>query len=203
MSAPQQPPAAGGAAPYQPPSGAWSVPGSAGAWSPQPAPWPAPGAWGQVTAAPVAPGRVGRQGVLLVLAGAAVGAVVAALVVTLVLVSGARELAREAGTAAGDSLAAALSEQGGPYAGGYEDEAGGLLGGFGMPPVEESPAVEPGVLGPDPVLDVYAQECFGGDLQSCDDLYYEAAPLSGYEEYGGTCGGRVKIGSVLACTELD
>jgi hypothetical protein len=31
---------------------------------------------------------------------------------------------------------------------------------------------------PDPVLDVYAQSCFLGDLQACDDLMYESAPLS-------------------------
>ena len=61
----------------------------------------------------------------------------------------------------------------------------------------------PGELGPDPVLDEYAQECFAGELQACDDLYYESPPLSAYEEYGSTCGGRVKIYTVPYCTELD
>ena len=40
-------------------------------------------------------------------------------------------------------------------------------------------------------------------LRSCDDLHVEAPPLSRYEQYGGTCGGRVELGSVHACTELD
>jgi hypothetical protein len=71
-------------------------------------------------------------------------------------------------------------------------------------PVEQSEPVPPdGLLGPDPVLDAYAQQCFDGDLQSCDDLFAESAPLSEYEEYASTCGGRVKGLSVYACTELD
>jgi hypothetical protein len=70
-------------------------------------------------------------------------------------------------------------------------------------PVEEFPAVAPGVLGPDPVLDAYAADCFGGDLQACDDLYFEAPPMSDYEEYAITCGGRVKAWAVASCTELE
>jgi hypothetical protein len=62
--------------------------------------------------------------------------------------------------------------------------------------------VEPGDLGPDPVLDTYAADCFAGDLQACDDLYYEAPPLSDYESYALTCGGRVKEYAVAACSEL-
>ena len=74
----------------------------------------------------------------------------------------------------------------------------GLLG-----PVEEFPAVSPGDLGPDPVLDEYADACFAGEFQACDDLMYESPPLSEYEEYGLTCGGRVKPYDVMACTDLD
>jgi hypothetical protein len=69
--------------------------------------------------------------------------------------------------------------------------------------VEEFPAVPPGDLGPDSVLDEYADACFAGDFQACDDLMYESPPLSEYEEYGATCGGRVKPYSVVTCTELE
>jgi hypothetical protein len=70
-------------------------------------------------------------------------------------------------------------------------------------PCRRPPRSRPDVPGPDPVLDAYAQNCFGGDLQACDDLYYESAPMSGYENDGSTCGGRVKQMTVYACTELD
>jgi hypothetical protein len=63
--------------------------------------------------------------------------------------------------------------------------------------------VPPQGLGPDPVLDGYAQQCFAGDFQACDDLFFESPPLSAYEEYASTCGGRVKIYTVPYCTELD
>lgn len=70
-------------------------------------------------------------------------------------------------------------------------------------PVEEFPAVPPADLGPDPVLDEYADACFAGDFQACDDLMYESPPLSEYEEYGATCAGRVKPYDVMACTDLE
>ena len=69
--------------------------------------------------------------------------------------------------------------------------------------LEEFPPTEPGDLGPDPVLDAYAQGCFTGDLQSCDDLYNTSPPLSDYEEYAATCAGRVKPYIVMSCTELE
>jgi hypothetical protein len=75
--------------------------------------------------------------------------------------------------------------------------------GGGLGSVERSEPVPPGDLGPDPVLDGYAQECFDGDLQSCDDLFTESPPLSDYEEYALSCGGRVKAWSVPLCTDLD
>jgi hypothetical protein len=76
-------------------------------------------------------------------------------------------------------------------------------GGPGMGPVEQFPPVEPGELGPDPVLDDYAASCFEGDLQACDDLLFESAPLSEYEPYAPSCGGRVEQYLVAACTDLE
>ncbi len=72
-----------------------------------------------------------------------------------------------------------------------------------LPPAEEFPAVPPGDLGPDPVLDGYADACFAGEFQACDDLLYESPPLSEYEEYGSTCGGRVRSYELATCTELE
>jgi hypothetical protein len=71
------------------------------------------------------------------------------------------------------------------------------------PFVPGMPVAEPGDLGPDPVLDAYAQGCFTGDLQSCDDLYNTSPPLSDYEEYAATCAGRVKPYIVMSCTQLE
>lgn len=196
MSGPTQPPAEGGGTAY-PQAGAWTAPGPAGSWVAQ-----QPPAWGP-SAPPAAPASRHRTALLL-LAGAAVGAAVAGLVAFVVLLAGAREMVVAAGASAGEGLVAAMSEDVGGvygYEHGYEEE--GALAPSGMPDPEQVPAVAPGVLGPDPVLDAYAQGCFTGDLQSCDDLLYESPPLSRYEQYAGTCGGRVEQGAVYACTELD
>jgi hypothetical protein len=72
----------------------------------------------------------------------------------------------------------------------------------GAAEVERFPAVPPGDLGRDPVLDRSAEACFTGDLEACDDLWSESAPRSRYEQYAATCGGRVKPDAVSACTEL-
>jgi hypothetical protein len=53
------------------------------------------------------------------------------------------------------------------------------------------------------VLDAYAGSCFDGELQACDDLFYESPPMSAYEEYGVTCGGRVKQFAVMSRTDLE
>ena len=39
-------------------------------------------------------------------------------------------------------------------------------------------------------LNQYAQSCYDGDMQACDDLYNESEVDSPYETYGGTCAGR-------------
>lgn len=69
-------------------------------------------------------------------------------------------------------------------------------------PVHTAPPVSPAGLGDDPVLDGYATRCHDGDLQACDDLYDRSDPMSRYEEYGMTCGGRVKPFDVEYCTDL-
>ena len=62
----------------------------------------------------------------------------------------------------------------------------GSAGGSGIPPA----TAEPDGLGDDPVLDQYAQDCYDGDMQACDDLYDDSEVGSRYETYGGTCAGR-------------
>ncbi len=73
-------------------------------------------------------------------------------------------------------------------------------------PIDRFEPVPPPVPGLDPALDAtlgqYAQRCFAEDLQACDDLFYESPPMSEYERYGATCGGRVKPFAVAACTDL-
>ncbi len=65
-----------------------------------------------------------------------------------------------------------------------ESDDGG--GGSGELPDPSSPEG----LGDDPELDALAQDCFAGDLEACDNLYFQADIDSAYETYGDTCGGR-------------
>ena len=193
--------------------------GSTGWAAADPGPWQAPG-WGAANAGWTPPGAVPppavpppaaesprRSGtvvlVLVALAGLLVGAVGAGVVMSAVFLSSAREMGEEMAAGVGEEIVSSLEES---MAESMEAFGGALMpemtvGSAG--PVEQFPPVEPGELGPDPVLDAYAQNCFGGDLQACDDLFYESAPMSGYENYGSTCGGRVKQMTVYACTELD
>jgi hypothetical protein len=65
-----------------------------------------------------------------------------------------------------------------------------------------SPA-DPSALGDDPGLDSYAQRCHDGDMEACDDLAGLGDVMSDYEQYGMTCGGRVKARAVWTCNQLD
>ncbi|WP_448625327.1 hypothetical protein [Geodermatophilus sp. URMC 64] len=70
-------------------------------------------------------------------------------------------------------------------------------------PTSTLPPADPAGLGDDPGLDGYADRCHDGDLQACDDLYTLSDPMSDYEQYGLTCGGRVKPLEVAYCTDLE
>lgn len=182
---------------WTPVGGGWPAPPFAGAPG-----YPAPGSLGHRSLAPARPVDGGRRRTALTaLAGAVAGAAVAAVVASSLFMAGAQDMGEAMGEAMGEEVADRMS-----------DELGlGLGGAFGAPypmpgssgPVEQSEPVAPGELGPDPVLDAYAQQCFTGDLQACDDLYYSSAPGSDYEEYGMSCGRRVEPGTVFVCTELD
>jgi hypothetical protein len=58
-------------------------------------------------------------------------------------------------------------------------------------------------LGDNPGLDGYALRCHDGLLSACDDLYDLSPPMSDYEQYAMTCGGRVKPFDVEYCTDLS
>ncbi|MGY1849453.1 MULTISPECIES: hypothetical protein [unclassified Blastococcus] len=206
-SSPQQP----GDPSWPAPAADWPAPGaqpvpdwaSAAAWQPTPAPLaPAPAA---------APSHRGRWAIAgAAVGGLAVGAAATTLLLSAVVLGGAEDVGRavaaELGPALTDGIregmvegSRAQMEDAGEY---LDEEMGGWYAGAPGGAVEESPPVEPGDLGPDPILDAYAQGCFDGELQACDDLMYESPPLSAYEQYASTCGGRVKAYTVMACTEL-
>ena len=56
--------------------------------------------------------------------------------------------------------------------------------------VADDPTTAIPEFGEDAALDNLARACQDGDWESCDDLYYQSAFDSGYEDYGDTCGGR-------------
>jgi hypothetical protein len=191
VSQPQQPSDAA------PPSG-WTSP--APDWGAQTPAWPAPPAPAPVPPA-VSPGRGTGSLVAAAAAGAAVlsvGILVAALLSSLLVSSVLAGRADDVGRGIGSALGESLVEQTEAVLG-----AGGLFGGYGYGPVEQTDPVPPGTLGTDVTLDGYAQECFAGTLGACDQLYAESAPFSEYERYGSTCGGRVKPLAVAYCTELE
>jgi hypothetical protein len=193
MTQPTSYPSAGGPSDlYAPPGvGGWPAPTWAPAWDVH-----APGA--HAVPAPSGPSaKTGRGAVVLALVaggGALVGAVVAGLLVAVLFAASAQDIGRGMGAEFSQSVEGLL---GVPAEGVWSSEYSGAG------PVQEYPATAPGELGPDPVLDAYADGCFEGDLQACDDLLYESPPMSDYEEYAGTCGGRVKQFAVMSCTELE
>lgn len=73
------------------------------------------------------------------------------------------------------------------WSGSDDDGDGGGSGGDSSIPAASS---EPEGLGDDAELDEYAEECYDGDMEACDDLYRESPRSSAYELYGGTCAGR-------------
>jgi hypothetical protein len=63
--------------------------------------------------------------------------------------------------------------------------------------------VPPEGLGSDPELDALAQSCYAGDMDACDDLYFESELGSDYQVYGDTCAGRQPEGTGTVCTDLE
>lgn len=206
-------------APYpgaQPPPGAahgvaptgWEAPPPpswAPLWSPSGPPVPPAPAGGPPAGTPTRP-----TGPLLLAAGGGLlaGLLGSGLVVAALFTVGAEDIGETMADRIGAAVEAAIVE-GTRVA--TEESLDGLgafpedlyHGGGPVEAPEQFPPAPPEALGPDPVLDGYARDCFGGALQACDDLLYESPPMSAYEEYASTCGGRVTIFSVASCTELE
>ncbi|RBY85252.1 hypothetical protein [Blastococcus sp. TF02A-26] len=201
--APAYPPPGAG---YGPGYGAGQVPGydvtygAIGHGAPQPSPRPVPAAPASAfPAGPYRPVLVATAAAAVLVVGAGVAAAVAGAIIATQADDVGREIGAELGRAQNQQMDQMMDDfmSMDPYA----SSGGGVYGPLG--PVEQSPPVAPGDLGPDPVLNGYAEECFAGDLQACDDLFFESPPMSDYEEYASTCGGRVKIYTVPYCTELE
>jgi hypothetical protein len=71
-----------------------------------------------------------------------------------------------------------------------------------VPDLIPPPTQEPGGLGTDAALDELAQECYGAEMQSCDDLYERAPADSEYEAYGDTCAGRQPEHTRRYCSDV-
>jgi hypothetical protein len=92
-------------------------------------------------------------------------------------------------TTAGPAPSSASTTAAGPATTGDDASATGTTG-DGAAASDLPPGVAPGDLGDDAALDEAADRCFDGDLDACDDLYFESPLGSGYERYGSTCGTR-------------
>lgn len=185
--------------PSQPPPPSWAP-----AWAPPGPPAGPPPPSGQVpgTASSRSTGRVLLAAGAGLLAGLLGSGFLAVALFTVSAEDVGEAMADRIGPAVEDAIVEgtreAMEDSFEDYGAYPEDIYGGSVG-----DVEQFPPVAPEGLGPDPVLDGYAQECFDGALQACDDLLYEAPPLSAYEEYGLTCAGRVKAYSIGYCTDLE
>lgn len=190
-----QPPPYPPADPYGTPTGGWPAPTWAPAWEPPPGSVPFGAAAPGPAFHPPAPRSQNRGAVVALVAagGALVGAVVAGLLVAVLFSAAAENIGRGMGEEFSQSVGGAGVPPEGMWSSEYATSG----------PIEEHPPIDPGPLGHDPVLDAYADNCFAGEMQACDDLFFESPPMSGYEEYGVTCGGRVKQFDVMACTDLD
>lgn len=72
-------------------------------------------------------------------------------------------------------------------------DTGGGGGGSGDVPDPTSPEG----LGDDPTMDALAQDCFDGNMEACDQLFFVSEVGSAYEDYGYSCGGRVPEGETV------
>ena len=66
----------------------------------------------------------------------------------------------------------------------------------GIPPA----TIPPDGLGDDPVLQEFAQQCYDGQMFSCDVLFTASEDGSPYKNYADTCAGRQPAGTGTFCT---
>lgn len=59
---------------------------------------------------------------------------------------------------------------------------------------DEAGAIAP--PGTDPTLDALWRSCDDGDMQACDDLFFDSEIGSTYEDFGASCGYRIETGEL-------
>ena len=79
-------------------------------------------------------------------------------------------------------------------------------GGGARAPTPSGPAGDPAATidgyGANARLDELADQCFAGDLESCDALFRGSPGGSGHEDYASTCGGRFGVRVDGACAAV-
>jgi hypothetical protein len=131
--------------------------------------------------------------------------VLAAVVVALILILGS-DNGDNAATAAGHSPGSATetdspSREGSSSSAGPSSSSDASSGSGEIPPA----TVTPDGLGDEPVLEQLAQECYDGNMVSCDDLYQETKDdesYAAYTEYADTCAGRQASGTSEFCSNV-
>ncbi|SFP24847.1 hypothetical protein SAMN05660464_2675 [Geodermatophilus dictyosporus] len=76
-------------------------------------------------------------------------------------------------------------------------------GGSGSEAVTPTDPTAPTGLGDDPEYQPLADQCFAGDYAACDELWAQSPVDSPYEEYAGTCAGRLPYESLGCEDRLD
>jgi hypothetical protein len=62
---------------------------------------------------------------------------------------------------------------------------------------------DPQTYGDDATLDDLWDACEAGDLEACDELFRESGFATGYEKFGGTCGGRTEPSGYCAARDAS
>lgn len=159
--------------------------GQTGQWG-QP-PYGPPGGYGPGGPGGGAPRNRGPM-IALIVAGVVV---LAGVVVALVLLLGRHGSTPTAGRAAASSARTSSSA---PFG---TPSSAPRSGNGTVPPATQQPTG----LGNDSQLNQYAQQCYGGNMDSCDYLYLESDVGSSYEKYGDTCAGRQPEQTDRLCSE--
>lgn len=200
---------------YTPPGqygGQYVQPGQYGQYGQQPGPYGPPGQYSQYgqppygqppygqapygqyagyspVPPPAGPGR-NRGGMIALIVGGVV--VVAAIVVAVILGLNKDNNTPTASSTASAPTATPSASDSLPGESPLPTAAGGSV-----PPAK----VPPTGLGTDQILNRFAQDCYSGNMDSCDLLYLAADKGSPYEKYGDTCAGRRPEGQDPLCSE--
>lgn len=152
-----------------------------------PPPWLQPGMPGPQ------PPKSNRTVLLALVAGAVV--VLAVVGVALWLTLGRGGVSRLADSAVRATTASSAPATSSDQGSSSSSANGGGASSAAIPPATLAPTG----LGDDPVENQYAQECYDGDMQSCDALYIISDSGTPYSRYADTCAGRQPEGTDQLC----